>query len=360
MAAVLSEKAKEKMAEWHLAKPVFAIMGEYSSGKSTLLNFLIGQDVAPTKVTATHLPSIWITYSNKPYCAGIRADGTEIPVDLATTQENLREAFVLIRVGIKAEQLKRCDIIDTPGISDPTLPKGALRFLTKYLDFVIWCSAANQAWRQTEKAAWMKIAKPVRDNSILLLTRVDKLRNESEESKVLKRVRKDTDGLFHSVLPLKTTKAAAVSIDMRDNDPDGLWAQTGGLVFTQELNNALETASEKCANRKEKLKSQTPSQPRKTTQSKPLKGTENPVEKAYEELASKITKWTQNERVTERLGAVKDNLADIETKVDSHLSTIVACLTVGDETDLDLERMMTQIERDIRYFSTQEWVRLDV
>ena len=38
------------------ARPRIALMGEFSSGKSTLLNLLIGEALLPTKVTATELP----------------------------------------------------------------------------------------------------------------------------------------------------------------------------------------------------------------------------------------------------------------------------------------------------------------
>jgi putative ribosome biogenesis GTPase RsgA len=37
-----------RLAEWSMRKPVIALMGEFSAGKSTLMNLLIGQNILPT------------------------------------------------------------------------------------------------------------------------------------------------------------------------------------------------------------------------------------------------------------------------------------------------------------------------
>ena len=42
-------------------KPRVALMGEFSAGKSTLTNVLLGQKSIPVRVTATSLPPVWIT-----------------------------------------------------------------------------------------------------------------------------------------------------------------------------------------------------------------------------------------------------------------------------------------------------------
>ena len=43
-------------------KPQVALMGEFSAGKSTLLNMLLGQDPLPVRITATSVPPIWISF----------------------------------------------------------------------------------------------------------------------------------------------------------------------------------------------------------------------------------------------------------------------------------------------------------
>lgn len=355
MAIAISKQANGKLEKWYRAKPVFALMGEYSAGKSTLLNFLAGQQVAPTQVTATNLPPIWLTYSTKPYCKGLQGNGTETTVDLARDTSGLREHYLVLRIGVNAPRLREHDIIDTPGISDPNLPKGALRFLGKYLDFVVWCSAANQAWRQTEKTAWTKLAKAVRDDSILVLTRADKLRSEQDVDKVVRRVRKETTDLFHQVLPLKTTKAADVADDKRTEDADGPWNTTGGLDFSIALDRAIDSAKEKCAARQRITKSAKSKESATSTT-----GESNPsLLTCYQNFADEITKLTQNDRFGARLKTMHGIIQDCENNKHISHANILACLDLSGDSGLDLDKVMTQVEAEITVFSQHEWARLD-
>ena len=55
--------------------PRIALMGEFSAGKSTLTNLLLGSRPLPVKVTATRLPPVWISHG--PEQAQVQmADGT--------------------------------------------------------------------------------------------------------------------------------------------------------------------------------------------------------------------------------------------------------------------------------------------
>ena len=42
-------------------RPCVALMGEFSAGKSTLSNLLIGTEALPVNVTATQLPPVWLS-----------------------------------------------------------------------------------------------------------------------------------------------------------------------------------------------------------------------------------------------------------------------------------------------------------
>ena len=51
------------VADTEARKPRIAIMGEFSAGKSTLCNILLGQAPLPMRVTATRLPPVLMTYT---------------------------------------------------------------------------------------------------------------------------------------------------------------------------------------------------------------------------------------------------------------------------------------------------------
>lgn len=239
----ISAEASDYLIDWYTTKPVYALMGEYSAGKSTLLNLLLDQNALPTKVTATNLPPVWLTYSETATCQGLRFDGVLEDVDLEDTSDDIRDHYLVLRMGVTSDRLKEADIIDTPGISDPKLEKGALNFLGDYMDFVLWLSAANQAWRQSEKMAWTSFPDALRENSVMLLTRADKLRGPKDLQKVHKRCTTETATLFREIVPLMTTKAAAVAHDDRSGDQNNAWVSTGGAALETSLAASLQNAT---------------------------------------------------------------------------------------------------------------------
>ena len=159
-------------------KPRIALMGEFSAGKSTLSNLLMGVRPLPEKVTATRLSPVWITYGNEaPY--RVDMDGSVEEIQLSQLEQVPVEETRYVRLSIEADILGVCDLIDFPGISDPNMSSEVWERMLTEVDAVIWCTHANQAWRQSEAAVWEKMPQIVRENSILLITRYDKLTTES-------------------------------------------------------------------------------------------------------------------------------------------------------------------------------------
>ena len=134
-------------------KPRIALMGEFSAGKSTLSNLLMGQSPLPEKVTATRLSPVWISYgTNAPYRVDV--DGTTEPVSIDRLEDIPVEQTRNIRLFLEADILEVCDLIDFPGISDPNMSSNVWERMLTEVDAVIWCTHATQAWRQSEAAVW--------------------------------------------------------------------------------------------------------------------------------------------------------------------------------------------------------------
>ncbi len=205
-------------------RPRIALMGEFSAGKSTLANLMIGTSPLPVQVVATQLPPVWIRYGNQPSTI-VDLDGVETPCDFESLQNINPEDIAFIRFFCEQEVLKKCDIIDMPGISDPNMSSVVWERIMPFADGVLWCSPATQAWRQSEAAVWDSIEDRVRQNSLLVLTRGDMLLNDKDKSKVLKRVRMETGDLFAEVLMISLLLA-------RDaGDDEEMWAQSGADTF---------------------------------------------------------------------------------------------------------------------------------
>ncbi len=209
-------------------KPRIALMGEFSSGKSTLSNLLLGADPLPTKVTATQLPPVWISHGDDP-SSYEDMEGNVIPVDLDALAEVPLENARLIRLFFKSEILELCDLIDMPGISDPNMSSDVWMRVIHEADSVIWCTPATQSWRQSEAAVWEMLPSELHSKSLLLVTRFDKLTDEDDRKKVLKRIRRETKGLFSDVFPVSLTQAISA------HDDEEIWDNSGADAFVRRF-----------------------------------------------------------------------------------------------------------------------------
>jgi Dynamin family len=209
-------------------KPRIAIMGEFSSGKSTLCNVLMGARPLLEKVTATQLPPVWLSYGpDDAYTMGL--DGHAYDLDLAELDQVSLETTEHVRVFMKSDILRYCDLIDMPGISDPSMSSEVWERMAYLADGVLWCTHATQAWRQSESGVWSTFPTEMRQNSLLLITRFDKIVGESDRAKVVKRVVAETEDLFADVFPVSLLQA------MKAGEDEEKWASSGVDAFSRAL-----------------------------------------------------------------------------------------------------------------------------
>lgn len=213
--------------------PRVALMGEFSAGKSTLANLLLGQDSSPVQVTATQLPPVWYRYG-PPEAQRITNDGGSEPLPMDDWSQVRPDDTRMISVGLEADILHACELIDMPGTADPNMaPDFWSRFLPE-VDLAIWCTPANQAWRQSEAALWEQVPPLLWTKSLLLVTRIDQMQTERDRARVIARVRGEAGALFRDVLPISLTRALA------GRDDQEVLAATGAAALVEFLCHALE------------------------------------------------------------------------------------------------------------------------
>jgi len=199
-------------------KPRIALMGEFSAGKSTLANILMREVLSKVQITATQMPPVWYAHgSGAP--VRIAMDGTETPIEGEVSGAVSIADTRAVRIYAEADILEACDIIDMPGSSDPNISLDIWEGMLPLADGVIWCTPATQAWRQSEAAMWEDVRPDLQANSLLLLTRIDKILSETDRQRVLRRVRGEVDGMFRAVLPVSLIEAQEAG-----EDPDLLRA----------------------------------------------------------------------------------------------------------------------------------------
>lgn len=228
-------KSARRMSKPPAERPCVALMGEFSAGKSTLSNLLIGKSALPVNVTATQLPPVWMSYGEQaPYC--VDQNEEEHDVDPSLSDISVEETNH-VRIFHQSRFLKFADLIDMPGISDPNMAADVWQRVIHHADIVVWCSHATQAWRQSEAAVWSTLPPSLYDKSLLLLTRMDRILSEKDRGRVIKRVEKETEGLFREVLPVSLIQALEAG-----NDADA-WAGSGAGVLLEKLVGLIDEVS---------------------------------------------------------------------------------------------------------------------
>ncbi|WP_170421162.1 dynamin family protein [Ruegeria arenilitoris] len=241
----VSPRAWERIEQWSRRKPVFALMGEFSAGKSTLMNFLLRKQALPTQVTATQLPPVWFSWGNKPAYVQ-RHDGTTSPIGLDELDKVGVNDAQFIRIYLEADILEAVDLIDTPGISDPKIQADVWRRAVGQANGVLWCTHSTQAWRETERATWVSLPERLQHNSLLLVTRADAL-DLKDRQKVLRRINREAGHLFNRTILFSARDA----IFARDKTGDAeLWSRSGGGKM---IDSFLEITEQIMDSRAEKL-----------------------------------------------------------------------------------------------------------
>ncbi|KJZ19161.1 dynamin family protein [Loktanella sp. S4079] len=221
-------------------KPRIALMGEFSAGKSTLSNLLMGSRPLPEKVTATRLSPVWMSHgTHAPFSVDVEGNTQEVSLD--HLEDIPVEETMCIRLFLECDILDVCDLIDFPGISDPNMSSEVWERMLPEVDAVIWLTHATQAWRQSEAAVWDAMPDAVRENSTLLITRFDKLTTEKDRLRVFKRVKRETQGQFAATFPISLLQALEAGEDY------DLWDASGAGPFVEHLIEAIDKLSKLAA-----------------------------------------------------------------------------------------------------------------
>jgi len=208
-------------------KPCVALMGEFSAGKSTLLNLLLARDPLPVRVTASSVPPVWISYGPE---AAIRVakDGSETEIGLHEVSETTLDDADFIRLWLTADALEICDLIDMPGISDPNMSGDTWSRLIEVVDSVIWCTHATQAWRQSEASTWDLVKPETNGRNLLVVTQFDKITSDRDRTRLLRRLEREAKDLFQGVYPVAL-------IDAIRAQNEAQWRESGAADFSEKL-----------------------------------------------------------------------------------------------------------------------------
>jgi hypothetical protein len=155
-----------------------AILGEANSGKTSLANLIVGGMTLPAlPVANTRLPTL-LRYAPVPGAGALYASGEKFP--LSAGDDVLSQAIIRVDVGLPSEILRRIEILDFPGSANPLFPSALSAVLMHGIDAAIWATVATQAWRESERTAWLRLPRRIRSYGLLAVTHRDLVSTEED------------------------------------------------------------------------------------------------------------------------------------------------------------------------------------
>lgn len=186
-----------------------AVIGQFSSGKSTFLNTLLGREILPTGVVPVTAKATYIKYAPNELLNVTYNDGRSEILDICGLGEFVDQRKDLkkiknITIYSNNEILKRVTFIDTPGLNSRSNAdtKETLRIFKEAFG-VLWISLIDNAARASEMAEISALPEILRQNSVMLLSQKDRL-NAEEIERVLGHSGKTLGEFFAEILPISS------------------------------------------------------------------------------------------------------------------------------------------------------------
>lgn len=198
-----------------------AIVGQFSSGKSTFLNALLSKDVLPTGITPVTSKVNFINYGDEyklkvTYNNGANEYHSLESISKFTDQRYAIEDIKYLTLYAPMDILKDISFVDTPGlnsqsISDTQVTKKILRDV----DGIIWLTLLDNAAKESEAEVLNEYLDNFKDKSICVLNQKDKFSDEQVQTTV-SYVNKSFGSFFSHVIPISAKQALDSRVNQKD------------------------------------------------------------------------------------------------------------------------------------------------
>jgi hypothetical protein len=198
------------------------VAGEFESGKSSVLNALLGNIVIPCNPGLPGRPLIKVSHSHHPMISAENRTGQSYD---ARSVADLAEIdnLALCDIRIPVPDLMRTEIIEVPHRPGQGIDPRDIEMMGR-ADMIVWVTIASQAWRLSEQAIMAELPSGSRKRSVLAISRADHLRDAEDWEKLELRLQKDAAAYFSEMVFMQ----ASIRNLMACNDDESAWIRTGG------------------------------------------------------------------------------------------------------------------------------------
>ncbi|HEX6837966.1 MAG TPA: tetratricopeptide repeat protein [Polyangia bacterium] len=189
------------------------VMGEFNSGKSTFVNALIGEEVAPMGITPTTATINVLKYGAERKGRVVYLDDEVREVEWGDVPKLLKgldaaeaKRIRVVEVLYPLETLQRVNVVDTPGLNSihPEHEETARKFIAE-ADAVLWLFTVDQAAKATEGEALGKI-KAAGKKILGVVNKIDRCSPEELE-RIVEHVRAALGEHLETIVPFAAREA---------------------------------------------------------------------------------------------------------------------------------------------------------
>jgi hypothetical protein len=186
--------------------PRVVVTGEVKAGKSSLINALLGASALATGPVERSALPILVSYAARPSLVLERSDRRRIPIDAFPAAE--ADDAKRVRLGLPIDLLKACRLLETPGFASgyDDLDRRA-QAACRSAQAAIWCTPAVQAWKASEREAWLALPARVRQRSILAVTYKDAIASDADARHLSARLRAEAGPHFGRIIMVASREA---------------------------------------------------------------------------------------------------------------------------------------------------------
>jgi hypothetical protein len=196
-------EAAERLIE-RLERPArVALLGLPGSGKSSILNLLVGTTVVPETL---RLPTIIVQYGEEARMVCTLTDGSTKVVPGSDLEQVLALAPALVTLEMNLPALKVISLLEVSAGPMEAEQRRAAGWASKRADIVIWCSTS---YLPKEQTVWESLPDGVKDNSFMFLTKVDLLGSRDSAAAMHDRVEQRAGEEFRQILSISAKMARA-------------------------------------------------------------------------------------------------------------------------------------------------------
>ena len=196
-------EAAERLIE-RLERPArIALLGLPGSGKSSILNLLVGATVVPETL---RLPTIVVQHGDTARMMCTLTDGSTKILAGSNLAEVLPLAPALVTLEMDLAALKVISLLEVSAGPMEAEQKRAASWASKRADIVIWCTTS---YLPKEQVVWESLPDAVKDNSFMFLTKVDLLGSRQSASAMHDRVELRAGEEFRQILSISAKEARA-------------------------------------------------------------------------------------------------------------------------------------------------------